>query len=91
VICGSDGAFGEAWFTSASFSAKLSSVPGFNTGKGGSGITAGGGVSISARCIGAGGGIGCTAIETGWGWEQPATTDSSRVLNNTARISKPLA
>jgi hypothetical protein len=92
VICGSSGAFGEDWFTSASLSAKLYSVPGFNTGKGGSDIMAGGGVSISVRGIGAGGSTGCTAIETGWRWEQPATTDSSsKALNSTARISKPLA
>jgi hypothetical protein len=91
VNCGSSGAFGEAWFASASLSAKLYSVPGFNTGKGSSGIIAGGGVSISVRCIGAGGGTGCTAIDTGWRWEQPATTDSSsKALNSTARISKPL-
>jgi hypothetical protein len=102
VNCGSSGAFGEAWFASASLSAKLYSVPGFNTGKGGTDIIEGGGVSISVRWIGTGGGgvsisvcwIGtgrCTAVETEWCWEQPATTESiSNALDCTGRISKLL-
>jgi hypothetical protein len=99
---------------SASLSAKLYSVPGFNTGKGGTGIIEGGGVSISVHWIGTGGGGlsisvrwigtggggvsisvcwigtgGCTAIETEWCWEQPATTESiSNALDCTGRISK---
>jgi hypothetical protein len=87
VNCGSSGAFGEAWFASASLSAKLYSVPGFNTGKGGTGIIEGGGVSISVRWIGTGGGTGCTAIETEWCWEQPATIGSiSNALDCTAHL-----
>jgi hypothetical protein len=95
VTCGSSGAFGEAWFASASLSVKLYSVPGFNTGKGGNGIIAGSGVSISVRWIDTGGGTGgtgCTGIETEWCCEQPATNESiSNALDGTARISKLLA
>jgi hypothetical protein len=62
-------------------------VPGFNTGKGGTGIIEGGGVSISVRWIGTGGGTGCTAIETEWCWEQPATIGSiSNALDCTAHL-----
>ncbi|HSY88897.1 MAG TPA: hypothetical protein VLA85_20210, partial [Verrucomicrobiae bacterium] len=77
---------------SASLSAKLYSVPGFNTGKGGIGIIEGGGVAISVRWIGTGGGTGCTAIETEWCGEQPAITESiSNALDCTAPISNLLA
>jgi len=76
VTCVSNGAFGEAWFASASLSAKLSSVSGFKAGKGGPGIVAGkgrfgivagDGVWISVRWMvaGSGAGGGCTAVEIG--------------------------
>ena len=66
VICVANGAFVEAWSASAWLSAELSSVPGFKAGKGGAGIIAGGGVSISVRWMVVGGGAGgsCTTTET---------------------------
>jgi hypothetical protein len=66
VVDVSDGAFGEAWSINLSSSGKLSSVPGFKTGRGGSGLAAGGGVAINIRWVGAGiGGGGATAVDTG--------------------------